>query len=407
MSVHQAIPVTILTGYLGAGKTTLLNQILTENHGKRIAVIENEFGEVGVDNDLVVHSEEEFFEMNNGCICCTVRGDLVRILERLLRKRQSFERVVIETTGLADPSPVAQTFFLEEALMGRFRVDAIVTLVDARHLLQHLDDGSPEAAQQIAFADRIVLNKVDLVTSQQLENVERRIRAINVIAPIERAHLARVPLDFVLDVNGFDLERAAELDPVFKPKASPKKEHEHKHAHDKECDGGCTGCGGGGCSHGDEEHAHADHKHSAARDEEVHDHDHSHDSDHDHAHAHDHEHHHEHEHGIVSVGFELPRAVNIHRLEAWMQILTGMMATSLYRYKGVLEAEGEDRRYLFQGIHMLYEGRLDRPWKPEEPRVSRFVFIGKDLNRELLTAGFMACLAGVDEDQRALEVGAK
>lgn len=365
MNRHQPIPVTILTGYLGAGKTTLLNRILTENHGKKIAVIENEFGEVGVDNDLVVQSEEEIFEMNNGCICCTVRGDLVRILERLLRKRQSFERVVIETTGLADPSPVAQTFFLEESLMDRFRVDAIVTVVDARHVLQHLDDGSPEAAQQIAFADRIVLNKVDLVTPHQLEDLERRIRGVNVLAPMERTTNAMVPLDFVLDVNGFDLERAAELDPAFKPRKSVKTSDHDKHDHGEKCGG-------------DHDHDH-DHKHG--------------DGDHHH-HDHDHHHHdHEHEHGVVSVGFELPRAVNIQRLEAWMQILTTMMANSLYRYKGVLEAEGEDRRYLFQGIHMLYEGRLERPWRDDENRVSRFVFIGKDLDRELLTDGFMACLA--------------
>ncbi len=352
------IPVTILTGYLGAGKTTLLNRILMENHGKRVVVIENEFGEVGVDNDLVLHSEEEVFEMNNGCICCTVRGDLVRILERLLRKRQKFDRIVIETTGLADPSPVAQTFLLEDSLVGRFKVDAIVTVTDALHLTQHLDDGSPEAAQQVAFADRIILNKVDLVSDDDLNRVEQRIRDINPTAPMEKARDAMVPLDFVLDVDGFDLERAAELDPVFKSgKAENKSRHAHEHEDNHEC----------GSNH------------------------------HPHDHDHHHHHSHEHEHGVVSIGIELPRAVNINRLEAWMHVLVSMMATSLYRYKGVLVAAGDERRYLFQGIHMLYEGRYDRPWRESEPRRSRFVFIGKDLKREVLEAGFMSCLQDESE----------
>jgi len=351
MILDEPIPVTILTGYLGSGKTTLLNRILEENHGQRVAVIENEFGEVGIDNDIVVHSEEEIFEMNNGCICCTVRGDLVRILERLLRKRKKFDRIVIETTGLADPAPVAQTFFLEEALIGKCRVDSIVTVADALHLLPRLDDGSPEAAQQIAFADRIVLNKTDLVTEDELSEVIRRIREINILAPVKETQHASVPLDFVLDVNGFDLDRAAELDPAFRPKEKKS-----------------SGCCGSSCSHDDHSH--------------------------DHSHDHDHHHHdHEHEHGVVSVGFEISEAMDIQKLQAWIQVLTMTMATSLYRYKGVLAIEGEDRRYLFQGIHMLFEGRMDRPWRNEESRVSRFVFIGKDLNREILTDGFMACIA--------------
>jgi len=374
MTYNKPIPATILTGYLGAGKTTLLNRILTEDHGKRIAVIENEFGEVGVDNDLVVHSEEEIFEMNNGCICCTVRGDLVRILERLLRKRQKFDRVVIETTGLADPAPVAQTFFLEESLMGRFRVDAIVTLVDARHVLQHLDDGSPEAAQQLAFADRIVLNKTDLVEEDGAEKVEKRIRTINGLAPIQRTEHAIVPLDFVLDVNGFDLERAAELDPAFKPKRPLKQENGKDQSHTTKREDG----------HPEHHHDHED--------------DPGHHEDH-------HHHHHDHEHGVTSIGIEIPEAINIARLEAWMQVLTMMMATSLYRYKGVLVAEGEERRYLFQGIHMLYEGRMDRPWRNDEPRVSRISFIGKNLDREMLTAGFMACVPEYDES-RSVDTGA-
>lgn len=373
MNDKTPIPVTIITGYLGAGKTTLLNRILTEHHGKRIAVIENEFGEVGIDNELVIHSEEEIFEMNNGCICCTVRGDLVRILERLLDEGQKFDRVVIETTGLADPAPVAQTFFLEDSLRGRFRVDAIVTLVDARHLLQRLDENSPEAMQQIAFADRIVLNKVDLVDTEELEKIQRRIRTINVLAPIEQATQAMVPLEFVLDVNGFDLARAAELDPAFMPKE--KTEHGHEHGR---C--GCKEHGEACCGH----HHHGESCCSG------------HDRHHDEK-AHTHDHKHEHEHGVGSVGFEIPKAFNIKKLEAWMQILTMMVGPALYRYKGALVVEDEERRYLFQGIHMLFEGRMDRAWKSDEPRVSRFVFIGKDLNRELLTTGFMACVSESNE----------
>lgn len=354
----KPIPVTILTGYLGAGKTTLLNRILTEEHGRRIAVIENEYGEIGIDNDLVIHSEEEIFEMNNGCICCTVRGDLIRILERLLKRRDKFDRILIETTGLADPSPVAQTFFLDEDLAGSFFVDAIVTLVDARHLLQHLDGGSPEAARQLAFADTIVLNKLDLVTPEQALAVAKRVHAINPSAPIHKTINAAVDLKKILDIQGFDLARAAELDPVFKPALEAQADH---HEHHENC----------GCGH--------DHEH---------DHDHE---DHPVHHHHEH-HHHEHESGITSVGIELEGQMNLQRFNAWMQVLTMNFGENLYRYKGVLVAEGKDQRYIFQGIHMLYEGRLDRPWGKDEARLNRFVFIGKNLEREVLVAGFNACL---------------
>ena len=358
MSNPKPIPVTILTGYLGAGKTTLLNRILTETHGRRIAVIENEFGDVGIDNDLVVHSEDEIFEMNNGCICCTVRGDLVRILKRLLDDGQRFDHVVIETTGLADPGPVAQTFYYEGSLQKRFLVDAIVTVVDARHVIQRLDDGSPEAARQIAFADRIVLNKTDLVDAQELEIVEQRIRVINMVAPIERTQNAMAPLEFVLDVDGFDVDRAAELDSAFE-----------SHVERENTDG---------------------HDHSDV------------DSNHDHAH-HDHSHHdHAHEHGIMSVGIEIPKALDLKAFTLWMQFLIPTAGPSLYRYKGVLAVEGDDFRYLFQGIHMLYGACRDRPWRNDEPRVSRFVFIGKDLDRKLLTEGFMTCVPKPMESSNAV-----
>lgn len=348
-AIDTRIPVTILTGYLGAGKTTLLNRILSENHGRRVAVIENEFGEVGIDNDLVVHSEEEVFEMNNGCVCCTVRGDLVRILERLARRREKFDRVVIETTGLADPSPVAQTFFLDEDLAERFRVDAIATVADARHLPARLEAGSPEAARQIAFADVVVLNKMDLVDEQQAGALRRRIRVLNPTAPVHEAQRAQVPLDAVLDINGFDLERAADLDPAFKPKPAPKAS---------------------ACSHG-----------------------------HDHHHEHDNHHHHDHEHesGIGSVGIEIDGAMHLPRFEAWMHVLASQMGEQLYRYKGVLRVAGSPQRFVFQGIHMLHEGRFDRPWRDDEEPKCRFVFIGKDLPRDILEKGFRACLAEAGE----------
>ncbi len=327
MKSSNPIPVTILTGYLGAGKTTLLNRILSENHGQKIAVIENEYGEIGIDNDLVVHSEEEIFEMNNGCICCKVRGDLVRILERLLKKERQFDRVIIETTGLADPSPVAQTFFLDEDLAGRFLVDAIVTLVDSKHLGWHLDQGSPEASQQLAFADAIILNKTDLVNDVELEELKEKIRSINAIVPIHECQNAGVDLSKVIDIRGFDLQRAVELDPAFK---------------------------NGGHHH----------------------------------------HHHRHEHGVSSVGIELEGEIDVQRFQAWMQVLTMSQGESLYRYKGVLVASNSPQRFVFQGIHMLFEGRYDRPWREDETRVNRFVFIGKDLNREFLKSGFEMCLVG-------------
>ncbi|MCF7687006.1 MAG: GTP-binding protein [Cephaloticoccus sp.] len=212
--MNSAIPVTVLTGFLGAGKTTLLNRILTEQHGKKIAVIENEFGEVGVDNQLVIQSDEEIFEMNNGCICCTVRGDLIRILGRLLKRKDKLDAILIETTGMANPAPVAQTFFTDDEMKTRFRLDAIVTVVDTKHILQHLDS-EDEAQKQVAFADVILLNKTDLVTPEEVDSLEQRIHGLNALAKIHRTQNCAIALNHVLDVGGFNLSRATELDPQF------------------------------------------------------------------------------------------------------------------------------------------------------------------------------------------------
>src|SRR5919205_719017 len=225
------IPVTVLTGYLGSGKTTLLNRILSETHGKRFAVIVNEFGEVGIDNDLIVDADEEVFEMNNGCICCTVRGDLIRIIEGLMRRRGKFDAIIVETTGLADPAPVAQTFFMDDAVGAKTKLDAVVTVADAKWLRDRLRD-APEAKNQIAFADVILINKTDLVTAEELREVEARIRAINPYATLHRTQRAQIPLNEVLDRKAFDLERILDIEPEFLEAGEHDHDHEHHHHHD-------------------------------------------------------------------------------------------------------------------------------------------------------------------------------
>ncbi len=357
--MNDRIPVTVITGYLGAGKTTLLNRILTEPHGRRYAVIVNEFGEIGIDNDLVVGADEEIFEMNNGCICCTVRGDLIRIIEGLMRRRGKFDAIVVETTGLADPAPVAQTFFVDADVKDAARLDAVVTLADAKFLLERLKD-APEAKNQIAFADVVILNKADLVAPAELLEVEARIRGINPYAEIHRAVKAAVPLAAVLERNAFDLSRIMEIEPDFLSAGEAHDDHHHDHDH---------ACGPD-CGH--------DHPH--------HDHDHHH---HDHAQGrggavlkayHDED--------MQSVSIRHDGDVDPERFVPWLEELTQRDGPDILRCKGIVSFKNEPRRFVFQGVHMILDGDLQRAWREDEKRSSRLVFIGRKLKEAEIREGF-------------------
>jgi G3E family GTPase len=337
------IPVTVLTGYLGAGKTTLLNRILREDHGRRYAVIVNEFGEIGIDGELVASGDEELFEMNNGCICCTVRGDLIRTLHGLLRRDaggKPFDAVIVETTGLADPGPMAQTFFVDPVLQQRLALDSITTVADARHVAARLDD-SREAVEQIAFADQIVLNKTDLAGEDELSAVEARLRRINPLAPIHRTQRGRLPLEKILARGGFDLDRIVSLEPQFL-----QGEGEAGHVHDEHCG-------------------------------------------HDHGHAHGHRHDDE----ISSVSLASARPMDRDLLIRWLDRLVAGQGRDILRLKGIIDLDSESRRFVVQGVHMLLEGELQRPWKAGEARRSRLVLIGRKLDARALQAGLDACAA--------------
>ena len=376
------IPVTVLTGYLGAGKTTLLNRILSEPHGKKYAVIVNEFGEVGIDNELVVDADEEIFEMNNGCICCTVRGDLIRIIEGLMKRRGKFDAIIVETTGLADPAPVAQTFFVDEDVMAKSRLDAVVSVADAKWLSARLKD-APEAKNQIAFADVIILNKTDLVSADELAEVEGRIRAINPYATLHRTQRCAVPLDAVLGRNAFDLERILELEPAFLDDGSGHDHAGHDH-HDHE-------------AHEHHGHEHHDHKH----DDHAHG-DHAHEC-HDpgscghESHAHDHHDHgglkHYHDETMGSLSVTVDGDVDSDKFMAWIQDYMQREGGDILRSKGILAFKGEPRRFVYQGVHMMMDGDLQRAWKPDEKRTSRIVFIGRHLKEDEIRKGFLACAA--------------
>ena len=315
------IPVTVLTGYLGAGKTTLLNRILTENHGRRYAVIVNEFGEIGIDNDLIVDADEEVFEMNNGCICCTVRGDLIRIIEGLMKRRDKFDAIIIETTGLADPAPVAQTFFVDDDVRARSMLDAIVTVVDARHVGLRLAD-SHEAEEQIAFADVILINKTDLVTPQELEEVRQRVRTINGQARVHETVRCEVPLADVLERGAFDLDRILEIEPDFL---------------------------------GEDDHEHDD--------------------------------------SITSVSVRSEAPLDVNLFNTWLRQLVAVQGVDILRLKGIIAFKNDPERFVVQGVHMLLDGDSQRPWKTDEARVSRLVFIGRNLDQAALAEGFRTCVA--------------
>uniref|UniRef100_A0A7S2AW62 CobW C-terminal domain-containing protein n=1 Tax=Octactis speculum TaxID=3111310 RepID=A0A7S2AW62_9STRA len=334
--------VSILTGFLGAGKTTLVNQILTAKHGLRIAVIENEFGEIGVDDALVMETEEEVFEMNNGCVCCTVRGDLLRIFERLSR-RPKFDHIIIETTGLADPAPVAQTFFVDETVKANFELDAIITVVDAAHVSPHLDEEKPEgveneSVEQVAFADRILLNKVDLVTDAEKEAVIEKIRSINKFCEIIETTHADVDINRVVGIKAFDLDRVLAVEEDF-------LDTEGEHMHDL---------------------------------------------------------------SVSSVGCQFEGELDLDKLNAFLTRLLQEKGVDIFRSKGVLSIAGSDARFVFQAVHMLMgfsssdEG-VGRPWKENEPRINRIIFIGRNLDREELTSKFVACLADPSQSETAME----
>jgi G3E family GTPase len=320
MKAEETIPVTVLTGYLGAGKTTLLNRILTEQHGKKYAVIVNEFGEEGIDNELVVNSDEEVFEMNNGCICCTVRGDLIRIISTLMKRKDHFDGMLIETTGLADPAPVVQTFFMDDDVSSRVRLDAVVTVVDAMHFLARVEDGH-EAEEQVAFADVILLNKTDLVDGATLERVRQRIRSINRFAKVHETIRTSINLAQILDRGSFDLKRILDIEPGF---LTGEDDHQHDET-------------------------------------------------------------------VTSVSLKTTTALSAEKFSNWIRALIMERGTDIFRSKGILDIQGQSRRYIFQGVHMVMDSDWGTTWRGGDKRESRIVFIGRNLDRDDIERGFLAC----------------
>lgn len=437
---NQKIPVTILTGFLGSRKTTLLNRILSENHGKKIAVIENEFGEVGVDNELVIGADEEIFEMNNGCICCTVRGDLIRILTRLTKRKDKLDMILVETTGMANPAPVAQTFWVDEDLKGQFSLDAIITMVDAKHVHLHIND-SDECKEQIAFADIVILNKLDLISADEAKQIQTTIRSMNAMCEIYPTTDATVDLKKILNVQAFNLDKKMELNPKFAEEEfpfeaivkyqlkkgtyslwleegpdpsidvfiSPLKNIEiQKHeatvafsgdavvskskgklqlnqllqlettdlsqSFDFECEEGTflffT-------QHGpDEFNMQLKEGKSIIEPIEV--------IEIEHSHTHDDE--------VSSVGIESNAALNLQKFNQWMGYLLQTFGQDIFRSKGILYFKGHEKRIVFQGVHMLFDAKPDRPWKKNEVKRNQLIFIGKNLDRKMLNDGFKNCL---------------
>ncbi|NKB51868.1 MAG: GTP-binding protein [Rhizobiaceae bacterium] len=355
-------PVTVLTGYLGSGKTTLLNRILSDEHGKKYAVIVNEFGEIGIDNDLIVESDEEIYEMNNGCVCCTVRGDLVRVVQGLLKRKGRFDGILVETTGLADPAPVAQTFFMDDDVRAKAQLDTVVALVDAKHFPLRLKD-APEAEDQVAFSDVVILNKTDLVDAAELKKLRATVRRINPHAVIHTAQRSDIALDEVLDRGSFDLDRILEDDPHF------------LHAHD---------------------HDHPDHECSPDCDHHGHDHSHHHHHDLECGPDCDHEDHkldgNTHDVTVKSISLRAGE-MNHQKFFPWINKLTQVDGPDILRLKGIVAFEGDDDRFVVQGVHMIVEGDHQRPWHADEKRETRIVFIGRNLDREKIERSFQACVA--------------
>jgi G3E family GTPase len=353
------IPATILTGFLGSGKTTLLKRVLTEAHGQKIAVVENEFGEENIDNDILVSdTQETIIQMSNGCVCCTIREDLRQTLQMLAAKKRKglldFERVIIETTGLADPGPVAQTFFMDDEVAESYLLDAIVTLVDAKHAAQQLNDRQ-EARRQVGFADQIFISKADLASQDELDALTHRLKHMNPRAPIQSVHFGEVPLSKVLDLKGFNLNAKLDIDPDF------LKEDGHGHAHD----------------HHDHDHAHGEHCDHPS---------HQHDA------SHGHGHHHHHDDDVKSFVYRATRPFSPAKLEDFLGAIVNVYGPRMLRYKGVLNMEGTDRKVIFQGVHQLMGSDLGPLWAAGEERVSKMVFIGIDLPRDILVQGLDQCL---------------